>query len=249
MSNLFQEVLQDAQSLEEELLGPDYKYWKQIKTPSELGMSTSGSISTIAADVAGLINYVEVLVTGNSKASRTGKPLGDKFFLKTFATCKDKSSGDVVDRYIYVNNVPDGSIPFISSSMNMNFSEFEGLVPGTMSNLSAMNPMLIFQAFMSGSQPDCEELTMETIDVNNNVGSETRHVTTIDIQNINPCSFPGKKNPISNLACKEAFTSMNPKKKRTYIPDDILVKMFYGSLGLFGIYLLICVMKRIKERK
>ena len=105
MSNLFQEVLQDAQSLEEELLGPDYEYWKQIKTPSELGMSTSGSISTIAADVAGLINYVEVLVTGNSKASRTGKPLGDKFFLKTFATCKDKSSGDVVDRYIYVNNV------------------------------------------------------------------------------------------------------------------------------------------------
>jgi len=174
------------------------------------------------------------------------KPLGDKFFLKTFATCKD-ISGNVVDRYIYVNNVPDGSIPFISSGMNTNFSDFEGLVPGTISNLSDMNPMLIFQAFMSGSQPKCQELTMETIDVDNNKSSETRYVTTVDIQNIDPCSFPNKKNPVSGKKCREAFTNIN--MKRTYIPDDFLVKLFYASLGMMGIYLLISVMKRIKERK
>jgi hypothetical protein len=179
MTNLFQEVLTDVDSIEEKLLGPDYKYWKQIKSPSQMGMSSNGSISTIASDVAGLISYVEVLVTGRGNASKTGKPLGDKFFLKTFATCKDKSSGKVVDRYVYVNNIPDGSIPFISGGMNMNFSEFEGLVPGTMSNLSAMNPMLIFQAFMAGSQPECQEITLETVDVNNNRSSETRHLFLI----------------------------------------------------------------------
>ena len=247
MSNLFKEVLQDAQTVEKDLLGPDYKYWKQIKSPSELGMSTKGTVSAISNDVAGLINYVELLVTGNSKASKTGKPLGDKFFLKTFATCKDKKSKEVVDRYIYVNNVPDGSIPFISGAMNQNFSEMEGLIPGTMSNLSSMNPMLIFQAFMSGSQPDCEELTMETIDVNNNRGTETRHVTTIDIQNMNPCSFSSKKNPVSGKKCRESFTNIN--MKRTYIPDDFLVKLFYSSLGMMGIYLLILLIKRIKEKK
>ena len=74
MSNLFEEVLTDVQSIEEKLLGPDYKYWKQIKSPSQLGMSNNGSISTIASDVAGLIAYVEVLVTGRGKASATGKP-------------------------------------------------------------------------------------------------------------------------------------------------------------------------------
>ena len=247
MSNLFQEVLTDAEQVQEKLLGPDYKYWDQIKSPSQLGMSSNGSISTMAADVAGLINYVELLVTGQSKASKTGGPLGDKFFLKTFATCTDTASKEVVDRYVYVNNVPDGSIPFISSGMNMNFSEFEGLVPGTMSNLSAMNPMLLFQAFMAGSQPDCQELTMETIDVNNNKGSETRHVTTIDIGNINPCSFPDKKNPVTGAGCSEAFTNL--KKQRGKIPDDFLVKLFYASLGVLGVYLLINVMKRIKERK
>jgi len=175
---------------------------------------------------------LKFLVTGRGKASSTGKPLGDKFFLKTFATCKDKSSGEVVDRYVYVNNIPDGSIPFISDGMNMNFSEFEGLVPGTMSNLSAMNPMLIFQAFMSGSQPECQEITLETVDVNNNRSSEIRHVTTVDIQNLNPCSFPNKTNPISGLKCREAFTNM--RSKRSSIPNVFFSKIILCFLRSDG---------------
>ena len=148
MSNFFEEVLADANEVEERLLGPSYPYWDNIKTPSQLGMSSKGTIPTIAKDIRGLINYVELLVTGQSRASKTGKPLGNKFFLKTGATCKDKKSGEIVDRYMYINNVPNGSIPFISSGMNMNFKEFKGLVPGTMSNLADINPMTIFQAFM-----------------------------------------------------------------------------------------------------
>jgi len=245
MSNFFEEVLDDAKNVEQKILGPDYEYWKQIKSPSQMGMSTNGSISTIAKDVGGLINYVELLVTGQGGASKTGRPLGDKFFLKTAATCKDKQSGDVVDRYIYVNNVPDGNIPFISGASGMNFSTFEGLVPGTLGNLSAMNPMLIFQAFVSGTQPDCQEIELETIDVNNRSGTETRHVTVTDIQNMNACDFQGNRNPISGRRCKEAFTN----RKITQIPDDFLVKMFYSGLGVIGVYLLISVMKRINERK
>ena len=245
MSNFFADVLDDAKNVEEKILGPDYEYWKQIKSPSQMGMSSKGSISNIAKDVGGLINYVELLVTGKGGASKTGRPLGDKFFLKTAATCKDKDSEEIVDRYMYVNNVPDGNIPFISGASGMNFSEFEGLVPGTLGNLTAMNPMLIFQAFMSGSQPECQEISLETIDVNNNKGSETRHVTVTDLKNMNSCSFGNKRNPITGQKCKEAFTS----RKRGKIPDDFLVKLFYSSLGVVGVYLLINVMKRIKERK
>jgi len=245
MSNFFADVLDDAKNVEEKILGPDYEYWKQIKSPSQMGMSSKGSISNIAKDVGGLINYVELLVTGKGGASKTGRPLGDKFFLKTAATCKDKESEEIVDRYMYVNNVPDGNIPFISGASGMNFSEFEGLVPGTLGNLNAMNPMLIFQAFMSGSQPECQEISLETIDVDNNKGSETRHVTVTDLKNMNSCSFGNKRNPITGKKCKEAFTS----RKRGKIPDDFLVKLFYSSLSVVGVYLLINVMKRIKERK
>ena len=111
--------------------------------------------------------------------------------------------------------------------------------------MSAMNPMQIFQAFMMGSQPDCQEITLETINVNNNSSKETHFVTTIDIQNMNPCNFPDKTNPISKKKCREGFSCIN--KKRTKIPNDIFVQLFYASIGVLGIYLLISLMRRMKK--
>ena len=244
MSNFFKEVKANAGEVEKILLGPSYSYWENIKTPQELGMSSKGTIPTIAKDINGLINYVEVLVSGKSKASKTGKPLGNKFFLKTGATCKDKETNEIVDRYMYINNVPNGSIPFISSGMNMDFKEFKGLVPGTMSNLADINPMVLFQSFMTGENPECQEITLETIDAKNNKGKETRHVTTMDLKNINPCDFKPfyDKNPITDINCIEAFGNLSSQT-----PDDLLVKLFYASLGLGGIYLLIKLMKKMKE--
>jgi hypothetical protein len=100
---------------------------------------------------------------------------------------------------------------------------------------------------MSGSQPECDEITLETIDVNNNKGTETRHVTTTDLKNMNPCDFKPlyNKNPITGQVCREAFTN----KKSSKTPDDFLVKLFYASLGVLGVYLLLSIMKKIKERK
>ena len=207
--NFFNKVMKDAKGVEEELLGPDYQYWKNINNPKEIGMTNEGSISSIAKDVAGLMSYAEVLVTGGGTASKTGRPLGNKFFLKTGATCKDVKTSNMVDRYVYINNVPDGSIPFISGAMGTNFSEFKGLIPGTLSNLSAINPMTIFQSFMSGATPDCQELTMQTIDVANHSSTESHFVTLTDIQNMDPCQFPNQKNPVTKQKCKETFESMD----------------------------------------
>ena len=35
MSNIFQEVLKDATGVEQNLLGPDYPYWQNIKNPRQ----------------------------------------------------------------------------------------------------------------------------------------------------------------------------------------------------------------------
>ena len=37
--------------------------------------------------------------------------------------------------------------------------------------------------------------------------------------------------------------------KTAKLPDDFLVKLFYAAFGVLGIYILISMMKRIKERK
>lgn len=246
MSNLFDEVLQDAQGVEEKLLGPTYPYYQNIKSPKQIGMSDKGTIQQMSKDIDGLIQYVNLLVTGKSKASATGGPLGNKFFLKTGAKCvandqcsdpDDTSTCQQVDRYIYVNNVPDGSIPFISSGLGVNFSDFKGLIPGTMGNLNVLNPFAIMRAFLSGSTPPCQQITMQTIDVNNNKSSETHYVTLTDISNMNPCSFSDKKNPVNGKKCKETFKTGVSKDAAHVMNDDPVEQLYLASLSVLGIYI------------
>jgi len=253
MSNIFQDVLTDAKGVEEKLLGPTYPYYKNIRTPSEIGMTDKGSISNVVADINGLIQYVDLLVSGKSKASVTGGPLGNKFFLQTGAKCaaldkctdpKDSSSCQQTDRYIYVNNVPQGNIPFISSGMGVNFTDFRGLIPGAMGNLNVLNPFAIMGAFMSGSTPPCQEVTLQTIDVNNNSSSETHYVTVSDIQNMDPCSFPNRTNPVTNVRCRESFQTAVAQNASPVMPDGTLDQIYFASLAGIGIYLLYRCMEK-----
>lgn len=237
--NLFEEVLNDAKAVEEKLLGPNYKYYANINTPSDIGMSSKGTIKNLTKDVGGLIAYVELLVSGTGDASKTGRPLGNKFFLQTGAKCKDVVTGEDADRYIYIDNVPTGNIPFLSGGLGINFSDMKGLIPGTISNLNVLNPFAIMQSFLSGSKPDCQEITMETIDVNNNISSETHFLTTIDLKNMDPCIFPDRKNPVTDRKCVESFE--NIKQKQDYeeflIPDDPYVKIYFLCLATLTIYI------------
>lgn len=250
MSNLFEEVLKDAQGVEERLLGPTYPYYKNIKTPSDIGMSDRGTIQQMSKNINGLIDYVELLVTGKSKASATGGPLGNKFFLKTGAKCaaidscsnkNDASTCQQVDRYIYVNNVPSGNIPFISSGLGVNFSEFKGLIPGAMGNLNVLNPFAIMRAFLSGSTPPCQQITMQTITSDNVKSSETHYVTLADINNMEPCIFSNGRNPVTGKTCRETFQNLQPE---VLMPSDPLAQIYFTSLGVVGLYILYRLMEK-----
>ena len=82
MSSFFDSIKKDAKEVEEKLLGPTYPYYSNIKTPSELGLSDRGTLSQAAKDVAGLISYTEVLVTGSSNANKSGGPLRKQILFK-----------------------------------------------------------------------------------------------------------------------------------------------------------------------
>ena len=236
MSSFFSDVMTDMKGMEQNLLGPDYLYWKRILKPSDMGMSADGNFGALTNDVGGLINYVEVLVTGNA-GSTTGGPLGDKFFLKTGGQCTDVASGKKVDRYIYIDNVPNGNIPFISSGLGgTDFTEFEGLIPGLLGDLGKLNPLNLFKSFMMGDNPDCMSVTLQTIvpvadaDLNDtgkdNVGNETQYVAVADVKNMDPCIFPDKKNPADpSLTCTETFTSRRMDASSSSDDED------YGNTG------------------
>lgn len=246
-TTIFEDVLNDANAVQDELLGPTYPYYKNIKTPSQLGMSPNGTLQQLGNNINGLIDYVEVLVTGNTPASATGGPLGNKFFLPTGAKCVDTATNQQVDRYIYVDNVPTGNIPIISSGLGVNFSEFKGLIPGAMGNLNVLNPFTIMQSFMSGSTPPCQELTMQTIDTNNQTSTATHFVTVSDIKNIDPCSFSNGVNQLANTSCKQAFQNkITPSQFEPILPRDPLTQVYFASLTGIGLFILYRLMEKSK---
>jgi len=236
--SIFQDVLTNSSGVEEKYLGPTYPYHKNIKTPEQIGMSDNGSLKTLGTDIEGLIKYVEVLVSGKSEASVTGGPLGNKFFLQTGAKCVDTKTKNKVDRYIYVNNIPDGSIPFISSGMGGNFKNFKGLIPGVIGNMNVLNPFNILGSFLTGANPSCQEITLQTVDVHNNKSSETHYVTLVDIKNMNPCNFKNKRNPTTGVKCIEAFQNNVQDAESIAFPDDIFVQLYFAGLCTVAVYML-----------
>ncbi len=232
MTSIFEEALNSPKQLEEQLLGPTYHYYDKIKNPKKVGMKSKGSIKAISNNIKGLIAYVQVLVTGGGKAQKgKEKALGNKFFLQTGATCKDEATGDTVSRSVYIDNVPDGSIPFITSMGGIKMSSMKGLVPGTMSNVTKINPVEIFQAFMMGTNPECKAITLPVIDSKGKKSEETQYVALTDIKNMKE-SFQGLDNNLENIV------------DYSRMPDDKLIQLYYSALGILGLYILFRLFER-----
>ena len=223
----------------------DYPYQDNIRPPNQIGMNSNGTIPQLGRNVGGLVEYVKLMVTGDSRASATRNPLGNKYFLRTGAKCQavdtctetnGKSVCQETDRFIYINNIPSGNIPFISSGMGINFSTFRGLIPGSIEKLNVLNPAAIFRAFRDGSSPRCQNITMQTVDINNNVNTATHYVTLGDIRSMDPCWFPDRKNPITNRVCREAYQNQLADNAEIIMSEDPIDQLYFAGLACIGIY-------------
>jgi hypothetical protein len=233
----------------------DYPYQDNIRAPNQIGMNDKGTIPQLGRNVQGLTEYVKLLVTGKSRASSTGGPLGNRYFLKTGAKCKaldtcaaDGTGCKETERYIYINNIPIGNIPLISSGMGINFTEFKGLIPGSLEKLNVLNPAAIFRAFKDGSNPPCQKITMEVVDNNNNRTQESNYVTLGDIKSIDPCLFNtstyNKVNPITNQQCRETFQNPVAKNAAPIMSDDSIDQLYFAGLACVGIYIFYRIMDK-----
>lgn len=214
MADFFNSVLNAPGNLSKQFLGQNYSYQKHIKTPEEMNMSSDPTFDAIGNDIAGIVSYVELLVAGTGNAPKNAPTgiLGDRFFLKTGGQCKDIQSGNKVDRYIYIDNVPDGNIPFISSGMGgYKFKSFRGLVPGMMTNLANIEPTKIFGAFMMGADPLCMEVRRNVIDENGNSSYSSHHLIRPDIASSEEQGELQKFDNLAKNVKKEGFSTMNNK--------------------------------------
>lgn len=210
-----------------------YPYYKMIKTPAQLNMGSGGN--KINKNIKGLQSYSKLMVQGGGPASVTGGPLGNKYFLETDAQCKEPG-GELVTRSVYINNIPDGSVPLLSSMTGQNFKKFRGLIPGMIGDIAELNPMNIVSAITTGSEPECTQLTMPVVDNNNHKSEETHYVTKDDISAMNACWFPDKKNPITGTRCSEGYKNILPKHIEE-ADKDHLGDLYISGLTLLSLYI------------
>lgn len=182
----------------------DYHYYKQIKTPTQLGMSGDGGMGSLSSNIAAIEDYVNLLVAGDSQASTTGRVLGNKYFVDTNATCKNEK-GEDVSRSIYIDNVPSGKSSFLTEPMNVIFGGSQGLVPGIFEDLMVLNPESIVSAFEQTSTPQCSSVNAKVIDQNGTLTYQTNYVSNEDIKGISACNFKDGVNPITGEKCSEGF--------------------------------------------
>ena len=164
----------------------DFPYKDYIKSPDELGMSSRGDIGTLTNDIGGLFNYIQVLTEGRGRAIRGDKPLGNRYFFKTGAKCKDIKTDEEKDRYLYIDNVPAGSL--------------KGLLPGLVQNITKIKPEKLFDVFSKNPNNSCAAVTLDTINKDLRPSRSTRHLNIADIKSINNCLWTNKTNPITGTS-------------------------------------------------
>jgi hypothetical protein len=194
----------------------NYMYYKFIKTPSDMGMSPGYNLSNISDGVAGIISYINLLVQGNSAASTTGQPLGNKYFYPTSQKCTDPD-GNSQTLSLYVDNVPSGSLGIIPAGVGGNFSTFKGLIPGMLEDAFSLAKIDFFSAFTSMDPPKCQNVILETISVDNKTSQDSGYVSISDIKNISPCNFVANNNTntITGGTCSESFMVRDESRSRT----------------------------------
>jgi hypothetical protein len=213
-----------------------YSYINNIKTPDEMGISNKGNSDTLNSDISSLAQYVNLLISGNSTASKITAPFGNKYFLKTAQQCNDNSTNSLQDRYIYINNAQKGSpIPGLGSMYN----QFNGLIPSAIKSVNSLNPFSI--SLMSNSTPTCQKISLETIDSNNKKSLESNYVSLVDIESMDACNFPDKINPITKKKCVESFSNIDFNSE---FPHDFGSNFFLFSTGLLIIYIIFKVTKK-----
>lgn len=192
-----------------QLLGPSYDYTANVQSPSSLGVGNDGSIGQVITNAEAIATYVGDLTTG----PQTG--MGNQYFLNTGGMCTVSSAGDpnngqTVPRATYVDNRMLGSdvldgFPTLSNAIGGDLNTMNGIVPGMVGDLVALDPSKIIYSLMLPGTPACQAYTCQTTDVAGlNISSQTFYVTPALETNLNKCT-PATTASLSDTPSPETF--------------------------------------------
>ena len=201
----------------------NYTYYTHVKNTSEMKMGAGGN--KIGKNFVGLMEYVNLLVSGNSKASKTGHPLGNQFFASTISKCTDVDTKTSMDRYLYFDYIPSGTVTIDVGNGDGNVTMatgFRGLVPGIIEDISTINPITLLRELSDDSVSKCKQVTLDTINDKDQLSSETHYVSIFDLAKVNPCNFKDNHNVITKQKCKHSHKHVDPPPPPQPTPKPII---------------------------
>ena len=214
--------------------GPNYDYIKHIRSPSELQLAVSGNMWEFGNDIAAIGDYIAILIAGPSRANiYPERPLGMSYMQPTNAKCTDINadvSGTMVQRSIFVNNIPLGNIPLLSAAADgQDFTSFRGLIPGIAQNLEVLNPVSFARGLLAGGAPPCMNVTLPTIDASGIVKTNTGYVTIEDLAVMDPCAVAQVSNQWKDFDKRTYFNNKVPCADGEGLGSGDLKSFEYGQ--------------------
>jgi hypothetical protein len=211
-----------------------YQYMNYLKNPGQAGSTSNGTLQSLGTNANVLSGYATALWDGgpNNPVTTTNDPLGNAFFYNTGQKCNIDNSGNsssdsssnTVLRYVYINNIPVGSI-----------GGARGILPGIIEKMEDFDPLGFFDELLQTGTPTCQLVTLEVIDNNNNSSYESNYVALFDIKPICNNFFEDKINPMGSVSCGEGYQNLKKKPKKKNINYfNILIVIFLIILVVFN---------------
>ena len=193
----------------------------------------------VGRNVGGLFKYASSMVynPGNAISRACNKKLGNKYLQKTGTKWKDIKTGQLHDRYVYINNMDTTNIITGRSS---NSGASGGLIPAAISSTTRLNPVGILSAITEDPTPPCEKIKVKCHVLNDKqelyLGpSDPVYIATDEIKDI---ARSDNIEPFSNLnETNELIYSLNKAKKNNKIDDFYYILL--TAILLYLIYKLI----------
>ena len=189
--------------------GPSYNYAKHIRSPEDLQLMVSGNMWEFGNDIAAIGDYISVLIFGPSRANiYPERPLGMSYIMPTVSKCtniESDVSGSLVQRSIYVNNIPLGNIPILTDATGVDLVQFRGLIPGIAQNLRVLDPYYLYKGMVNDGAPPCMKVELPTIDASGIINVESGYITIDDLEHIDPCAIAQVSDYYKNFNKKVAF--------------------------------------------
>jgi hypothetical protein len=211
------------------MMGPDYSFADELKTPAEVGVRSGGSAGDIIDAVAGVGYYTDVIGFGE----RTGinqhnmVPMGLRYFMSTGSTC---SNGALM--FEYIDTTPKGNLlgkRIGKAITDMGLPAMRGLAPGILEDArDALNPFPLFNAAMGSGYPKCKQVTLPVGDLNGNTTSPYDNTKVWIKGEINPGSTQTRWVQDTDAGGYPVFMSQTDyeNEPKLYYPDGTPIEGF-----------------------